>query len=176
MDYLEKEPLSLSIQDFALPRYGEIPDIGLYLEQAVKYISEYLAPLQEGPITGSMISNYVKKGLVRNPVKKQYSREQISYLIFICTVKSVLSMEDIRLLLKLQQDSYAGQTAAAYNYFCAELEEVLRAVFSSGGALHPAEDGASDEKVLLRNAVIAVAHKVYLDKSLAAIRRRGAGK
>ena len=68
-----KQRLAEGIRGFRMPRYEEIPNVGLYLEQTTKYISEYLAPLQENAITSSMISNYVKKGLVANRVKKQYS-------------------------------------------------------------------------------------------------------
>ena len=64
-----------SFRNFRLPRYEEIPNVGLYLEQTTKYIAEYLNPIQEGTLTASMISNYVKKHLIASPVKKQYSRE-----------------------------------------------------------------------------------------------------
>ena len=33
------------IHNFHLPRYQEIPDVGLYLEQTAKYIDSYLSPL-----------------------------------------------------------------------------------------------------------------------------------
>ena len=56
----QKQKVTESLQDFRLPRYQEIPDVGLYLEQTTKYIAGHLAPLQEGRITSSMISNYVK--------------------------------------------------------------------------------------------------------------------
>ena len=38
-----KTALTASVRDFHLPRYREIPDVGLYLEQTVKYIDNYLA-------------------------------------------------------------------------------------------------------------------------------------
>ena len=78
-----KQQIGQSVQSFRLPRYSEIPNVGLYLEQAAKYMGEYLAPLGEYALTPSMISNYVKKGLIGSPVKKQYSRDQIAYLFFI---------------------------------------------------------------------------------------------
>ena len=87
-----KEEIQNLIKDFSLPRYNDIPNVGLYLEQVVKYISEYLEPLGSFSLTGSMVSNYVKKGLVENPVKKQYDREQIAYLFFIAVAKNMLSM------------------------------------------------------------------------------------
>jgi len=107
--------ISQSIQDFHLPRYNQIPNVGLYLDQVTKYICEYLAPLQENAITGSMISNYVKKGLVANPVKKQYGRDHIAYLFFIAIAKSVLSLDALTGFIKLQQQTYT--LPEAYDYF-----------------------------------------------------------
>ena len=51
--------LPASIRDFHLPEYDEIPDTGLYLEQAARYVSEALHPLPGAGVTGSMVSNYV---------------------------------------------------------------------------------------------------------------------
>ena len=75
MDQAIKEKMDAALPDIRLPRYREIPDVGLYLEQVTKYVSDSLAPLGQGTVTGSMVSNYVKKGLIRNPVKKQYGRD-----------------------------------------------------------------------------------------------------
>ena len=151
-----------SIRDFTLPRYDEIPNVGLYLEQTAKYISEYLDCLGDFTLTRSMISNYVKKGLITNPVKKQYNREQIAYLIFIAVAKNVLSMEDLRLLVGEQQKTY--EPSVAYNYFCLELENVLFYVFGLKDTLDTVGVDNTLEKDMLRSTIITVAHKVYLDK------------
>ena len=34
-----------AIEGFRLPRYAQIPDVGLYLEQVVRYVNTHLAPL-----------------------------------------------------------------------------------------------------------------------------------
>ena len=169
MNQMHKDEMAASIREFRLPRYDEIPNVGLYLEQTAKYINEYLLPIQDGGITGSMISNYVKKKLVANPVKKQYDREQIAYLLFISVVKGVLSLDNIGLLLEMQREHYDGPTA--YNYFCAKLEQVLQAVFTPGAPLPALEGDARLDQVMLHNAVITVAHKIYLDKCFAALRQ-----
>ena len=75
--------MPVSIENFRLPRYREIPDVGLYLDQTVKYINPFLAPLGFPEITASMISNYVKKGYIASPVRKQYNADQIACLFFI---------------------------------------------------------------------------------------------
>ena len=151
-----------SVRGFTLPRYDEIPNVGLYLEQTAKYISEYLDCLGDFTLTRSMISNYVKKGLITNPVKKQYNREQIAYLIFIAVAKNVLSMEDIRLLVGEQQKTY--EPSVAYNYFRLELENVLFYVFGLKETLDTVGVDDTQEKDMLRSTIITVAHKVYLDK------------
>ena len=168
MDQRIMEHISLPICQFRLPRYEEIPTVGLYLEQVTKYIGDYLSPLSGVEITSSMISNYVKKKLVSNPVRKQYSRDQIAYLMFVAVVKTVVSMEDIRLMISIQQKTYSAQRA--YDYFCLELENVLQFVFDRKNALDVVGVDSTDEKVMLRNTIITVAHKVYLNALLAELR------
>ena len=166
MNNENKTEIKSLIKDFSLPRYNDIPNVGLYLEQVVKYISEYLSPLGSFSLTGSMVSNYVKKGLVENPVKKQYDRKQIASLIFIAVAKNVLSMDDILLLFKMQEKSY--EPKRAYDYFCNELENVLGYVFGLKDIETIGSD-SNDTKTMLRNTIIAVAYKVYLDKYLAVL-------
>ena len=162
-----KEIIQNSINGFSLPRYNDIPNVGLYLEQVVKYISEYLEPLENFSLTSSMVSNYVKKGLVENPIKKQYNREQVARLFFIAVAKNVLTMEDIRLLFEMQHETY--EPKRAYDYFCNEFENVLRFVFGLKESLDTVGTDSNDTKTMLRNTIIAVAYKVYLDKYLAAL-------
>lgn len=161
MEHKLNQEISEYVREFKLPKYEEIPNVGLFLEQTAKYISEYLEPLGFS-ITGSMISNYVKKKLVANPIKKQYDREQIAYLFFIAIAKSVMSLEDIQVIINLQKNTY--QSKVAYEYFCEEFQNVLFYVFGLKDSLEDVGTTQSDEKHILRNIIITVAHKVYLDK------------
>ncbi len=171
MNDISKEKLSASVRDFKLPRYHEIPTVGLYLEQVTRYISNILAPIQKNCITSSMVSNYVKKRLIASPHKKQYDRDQIAYLIFIAAAKSVLSLDDVKQLIELQQQTYSPQKA--YDYFCDELESTLSYVF--GLNRMPEEIGSDpfEEKTLLRSVVFALSNKIYLEKCLAVVREDG---
>ena len=49
MEQESTQQFTAAIRDFRLPRYQEIPNVGLYLEQASKYIGEYLSPLGDSP-------------------------------------------------------------------------------------------------------------------------------
>lgn len=152
--------MTAAMSEFQLPRYREIPSIGLYLEQTAKYINECLAPLRCIEVTTSMISNYVKKGYVSRPEKKQYSAEQIAYLLYIAVAKQVLSMENIDTLLQMQRAAYSTQEA--YDYFCSELEHALHTTFETGDTIAALPADKSQERKMLRSVVIAVAHVIYL--------------
>ena len=162
-----KQRIGQSVASFRLPRYHEIPNVGLYLEQATKYVCEYLAPLGEFSLTPSMISNYVKKGLIANPVKKQYGREQIAYLFFIAVAKSVLSLDALTGFIKLQQQTYT--LPKAYDYFCDEFENLLQFTFELKDTIEMSGADNTDEKRLLFTCLVAAVQKVYLEKCLEAI-------
>ena len=154
-----------SLENFRLPRYHEIPNVGLYLEQTAQYINDYLEAVLPGCITGSMISNYVKKGLIASPVKKQYSREQIAYLFFIAAAKNVLSLDALRNFIRLQQRTYTVEKA--YNYFVEEFENLLLFCFELRPTLASVgEDSLSNEKRLLYSCIASVTQKIYLEKCL----------
>ena len=163
----QKQAAADSVRNFRLPRYNEIPDVGLYLEQTAKYITGFLAPVIDGGITPSMISNYVKKGLISNPVKKQYSREQIAYLFFIAIAKNVLSLDALQGFIRVQQATYDLQTA--YNYFAEEFENLLLFTFELKDTMNVVGEDSTDEKRLLYSCIAAVTQIIYLEKCLAAI-------
>ncbi|MDO5399366.1 MAG: DUF1836 domain-containing protein [Eubacteriales bacterium] len=162
-----KKMLGASFQGFRMPRYSEIPNVGLYLEQAAKYISGYLAPLGDCAMTSSMISNYVKRGLIASPVKKQYTRDQIAYLFFIAVGKNILSLDGLSNFFRVQQHSYSLEVA--YDYFCDQFEATLQFTFENTDTIEDINDNASDEKRLLFTCIAAVVSKVYVEKCLEAI-------
>ena len=154
------------IQGFHLPRYQDLPNMGLYLEQTTKYINHFLAPLGCIEITSSMISNYVKKGLIPSPVKKQYYADQLAYLFFIAIAKQVLSMENITALAEQQRKTYT--VPVAYDYFCMELENMLYFVFGLTDTVEEVGVTSTHQKNMLRSLIIAAAQIIYLDRCLAA--------
>ena len=145
---LNKEIID-KISNFKLPKYDEIPDVGLFLEQITKYINKYTEPLENITVTSSMISNYVKKKIIEKPIKKQYFTEQIAYLIFIGVAKTVISLEEISILIDMQKKSY--DLRIAYDYFCDEFKKILLDVYGIEKYPKPHEDDLTEEKLLLRN-------------------------
>ena len=86
-----------------LPRWNELPEIDLYLDQVVNYLEKYLGILSSNDddkiITKTMINNYVKQGIMPAPEKKKYGKTHIAYLMVICILKQVYSIGDIGKLI-----------------------------------------------------------------------------
>lgn len=174
MDNEMKLQLAQSIRDFRLPRYRELPDMGLYLEQTTKYLNQCLGTLGCGEVTGSMIRNYVKMGMVANPVKKQYYIDHIAHLISITLLKNVLSLEHIHALFLRQRKVYTDEVA--YNYFCAELENLMRYQFGLQDQILEIGMSQSLEKEMLRSAITAVCHSIYLNACFRNLKREEASE
>ena len=83
---------------------ADIPMIDLYVDQILNLVNEKLLEgserYHERQLTKTMINNYSKEGLI-NPVKgKKYDKEQILQMLSIYTLKSTLSINEIKRLLQ----------------------------------------------------------------------------
>lgn len=89
---------------YRLPDWDEIPDFGLYMEQVVQLLTQYLSFLppdlrQPQPVTAAVINNYVRTKLLPEPKKKRYYRIHLAYLLMICTLKQSLRLSMLPVLL-----------------------------------------------------------------------------
>ena len=144
---------------FALPRYNDLPSVGLYLDQTVQFVNGYFRSFCG-----------VKKGVVDHPIRKKYTRDQIASLMYIAVSKTVLSIENIDTLFKMQREHCSAGTA--YDIFCEELETSLSVVF--GGKTAQPETTLNDERLLLRSTIFAAVNKIYLDCCFDALRQEQA--
>ena len=172
MDPNRKAHIAELIEHFRLPAYYEIPDVGLYLEQVTRYVNQSITGCGLSPITASMVSNYVKQKIIPGPEKKAYGAESIAYLIFVSCIKNVAAMDDIRTLIAIQRATYDLPTA--YHYFCEEFENLICYIFGASDQLKSVGKDKTDEKLLLRSALLSVTHKLYLDAYLRLLREEGA--
>ena len=118
-----------------LPRWQELPDLALYMDQVVglidrklhqgrRHLGGYPGHDARG-LTASMVNNYVKLGIMPAPQKKKYTREHLAYLIIICILKASLTISDIQRLM----DASLGSSSidAVYDRFCGMFEDTNRA-------------------------------------------------
>jgi hypothetical protein len=146
-----------------MPRYDEIPDIDLYMDQLLAYIEKILSPLfvqsNEKILTTSMVNNYVKQGVLPATVKKRYSREHVILLMEICLAKQMYSIQEIGKLLAVQNAIFDMKTS--YNYICTELENALKSTFANEPLSKDSGSSNKAARLLVRNTVIAYAHKLH---------------
>lgn len=151
------------IMKMHIPRWNELPEIDLYLDQVVNYIEknlgQYTVNKDDKIITKTMINNYVKLGIMPPPEKKKYSRSHVAYLIVICVLKQVYSINDIGKLISLTIQSF--EINKAYNRFCANVEVSIKNVFTRKE--FPNVEKMTEEQYLLKNVVQSVADKLYVE-------------
>ena len=104
--------------NFSYPKWEDIPNIDLYLDQVLLYVNQVCAPIspdKDKGLTASMVNNYVKHGCLTKPDKKKYQRKQIARLIAITTLKSVFSIQEIAQTLNtLQTQASSDQLYDAF--------------------------------------------------------------
>lgn len=126
------------LEDFNLPSWNEIPDIGLYMEQVIILLKEYLDYLppelkDEQIITAATINNYVRTKIMPEPVKKKYYRVHIAYLVMICTMKQILPIAVISRIIPMNipedevrgiYDRYSDRHKQTIRYFLKQIRLV----------------------------------------------------
>ena len=149
----ELEHWQIYLAEYRLPDWDTIPDLGLYMEQILVLLQQYLdyfpKEIKDEPlITAAAINNYVRKKLMPEPVKKRYYRSHIACLIMICSLKQSLSISLLQLLLphgqseeevKTRYESFARQQRRATDAFLAGTREQKGNLTEKKGS-SPAED------------------------------------
>ena len=123
--------------------WEQIPDLGLYMDQVITFITRAYEPLYGDStkryLSAPMINNYVKNKLIPRPSGKKYSRLQIAMLIMIVALKQVCMMEDIRVLLRTEGEE---EVQALYARFCERQAQSIQEMLSRRSELAPAMDCA----------------------------------
>lgn len=159
--------MNKEIKDFHLPRWNELPNIDLYIDQLVCLLEEYLSGYikndnekEEKIITKTMINNYVKQNIIEPPQNKKYNKEHMASLFVIFVLKQVYSINDIKKLICLAMET--SPIEQAYNRFCSELEKAIRIVFAEKNYIKNSK--LSEEQYILRNVVQSFANKLYVQR------------
>jgi len=123
--------------------WGDIPDLGLYMDQVITFISRVYQPLYgestKSYLSAPMINNYVKNKLIPRPTGKKYSRMQIAMLIMIVSLKRVCTMEDIRAMISAKEEEEVQQL---YALFCERQAKSIHDMMETHSPLPPAMDCA----------------------------------
>ncbi len=106
-----------AVSGFRLPSWENIPDIGLYMDQVLVLLSQYLGLISptDGKepeddsdqsdakiFSAAAVNNYVRLKIMPAPVKKKYYRVHIAYLIIIFTLKQAVSINIVKEMLSTE--------------------------------------------------------------------------
>ena len=156
------------LKNLHIPRYHELPEIELYMDQLIEYLNGRFATFQideKDKITAAMVNNYVKSKIIPPTVKKRYSKNHVAYLIVICVFKQIYPISKIMEMIKIQKKTFT--TEKAYDYFCVELENALVSAFSMSGNLSiDTSNSMQEERLFVRASVNSFAQKLLVEKYL----------
>ena len=148
--------------------WDELPDIPLYMDQVVSYLSRQLPGLGEGDaLTPAMINNYMKDGLLERANGKKYDQVHLAYLTAIAALKQVMSVREMKVLTTVAREM--GGPDRQYGYFCRYLDEAL-----SDTARHIDEDTSDHDlpKLVLDLALRSYANMIACHQALTVLAKR----
>ena len=153
MDSMSEQMMNMhwltEMVNYHLPRWEELPEIDLYMDQVLHFIEKYaIFP--------------VKLGLMPKPIKKKYSRTHVAYLIAITTLKQVLTISEVQQAC-IQQIKKCGERES-YNLFCQEQENAMKYVIGKMTGQNFLADEIQTEKLTSENRTIKLATLAFASK------------
>ena len=162
------------ITDYHLPDWEAIPDLGLYLDQVIVLLEQYLtfiptpAGSKEKFVTSSTINNYVRLKIMPAPVKRKYHRIHIAYLIMILTMKQSISISDVQ--KTIPADIPEEEVRATYQEYSEKFRHI--ALFFNQQVQDAAEDirtpdqpgEAAVSRLVIESTLIAGFSKILAEK------------
>lgn len=172
-----KEPIITTMTNDAfldglnsLPRWEEIPDWGLYMDQLITYLNEKLSFLESSnhkKITSSMVNNYVKSSIVKPPIKKLYKRYHIAFLIIVFILKSCFSLSAISQMIEIYSNiEDPGRVARDYNKAIYVLKVLIKNIMERQKEKPVFFQNPTKEQELFVTVLNASAYKLVSDQIL----------
>lgn len=162
------------ITDYHLPEWETIPDFGLYMDQVIVLLEQYLsfipspAGTKEHFVTSSTINNYVRLKIMPAPVKRKYHRVHIAYLIMILTMKQSLSISDVQRVIP--PDSSEEEVRVVYENYSEKFRRLAlffnQQVQSGAEGIHTPGQSTDNavELLVIESALIAGFSKILAEK------------
>ena len=162
------------ITDYHLPEWETIPDFGLYMDQVIVLLEQYLsfipspAGTKEHFVTSSTINNYVRLKIMPAPVKRKYHRVHIAYLIMILTMKQSLSISDVQKVIP--PDSSEEEVRVVYENYSEKFRRLAlffnQQVQSGAEGIHTPGQSTDNavELLVIESALIAGFSKILAEK------------
>lgn len=87
------------LEAYHYPRFDELPEEPVFISDVVEIVRQTASAVPMRVLrklfTTSMVSNYVKQGLVDPPVGKKYTRKHIAQVLYVAMLKLVFRVEEV---------------------------------------------------------------------------------
>ena len=167
------------LNNYKLPAWKELPDIGLYMDQVIALLGQYLdfIPVEDQknkPVTPTTINNYVRLKVMPAPEKRKYYRIHIAYLIMIFTLKQGTSINGIQQLLPITADE--DEVRKFYTHYIERLQDIAlfyttqtrtaaaEILGDDGREVEPREDAV--EHFIIQSILMSGFSRILADKLL----------
>ena len=162
------------ITDYHLPEWDSIPNFGLYMDQVIVLLEQYLSFIpspvgtKEHFVTSSTINNYVRLKIMPAPVKRKYHRVHIAYLIMVLTMKQSLSISDVQKIIP--PDSSEEEVRVVYENYSEKFRRLAlffnQQVQSGAEGIHTPGQSTDNavELLVIESALIAGFSKILAEK------------
>ena len=163
------------ITDYHLPEWDSIPDFGLYMDQVIVLLEQYLsfiptpAGAKEHIVTSATINNYVRLKIMPAPVKRKYHRVHIAYLVMILTMNQSLSISDVQKVIP-PMDSSEDEVLSVYEDYSEKFRRLAlffnQQVQSAAEGVRSTEQSSDNavELLVIESALIAGFSKILAEK------------
>lgn len=154
-----------------IPRWEELPQIPLYMDQVVQYLNDTLDCLNfsgDKPLlTASMVNNYVKNSIIKKPERKQYKPYHLAFLIVVVLMKRTFSLKEISDLIEIYSDiEQKERVARDYNRFASVFEDCLQEVMETARSSREYFENPDLRQLLMVDVIRTLACKIYADYHL----------
>ena len=165
------------LNNFSFKEYDNLPDLDLYMEQVMIYLEKQLyifqTSINDKQITPSMINNYVKGDVVPAPKSKKYSKEHLAIIEEICTLKKVLSLDEIKQIITTTYSNTEDKSKVFNNFNMINTSKTQDIVSDAFKALNDVDENDDEaltnialEFAVISNCYINIAKKIlYLIKA-----------
>ena len=148
--------------------WDRLPDIPLYMDQVVSYLSRQMISIGDGDaLTSAMINNYIKDGLLERANGKKYGQEHLAYLTAISALKQVMSVREMKVLTTVGREM--REPEKQYEYFCTYLDQAMA---DAAGRLDEDTSDHDLPKLVLDLAMRSYANMLACHQALAILARR----
>ena len=140
------------MKNYTFPKWTELPEIDLYMDQVITYINEKLKD------TYFYDEKFITKAMIN-------TKSHLAYFLVLTILKRCYSMQQITSLLHIYTNMKDSTIEQAYDLFISRFEDSLNDVFKNNRNTILFEN-ANPEQELMDNVIQCIIYKMHTEYTL----------